>query len=490
MVRTSERSPLVPLPPMRLEQARRLLSPPWVPTMLAPSIARAHRARALAVPVRLVLPQATLGPRFARALHALTGGHGSLLVASDERPALFALPLGATVVVDPTRLDDEALAAMDALCDDGDVWLVAVMERDASVPPMLASRLDAVVVDVPPLARRQLELPALSAAVLQTLASRAGRPTPALSPAARTRLAAHAWPGDVFELEALLARAMTGRDAATIDVVDLGLGGDAGDETPAADAAADDDAVSAARVDAADRAPTPASTTPVVADRPAPPADGRLESLLAEVAHEILNPLSTVKMLLGHLPQLLADDETRRTMTERADEAIERVDGLLQNVLAFARLGDAVRTRVAVAPLLDRCLREAAPELAERALRVRRTGDDDVVCVGDAAQLEYGFRNLLAGVVRELPPREEFVVDARQNGVVAVQFVAGDVAASRLRAMVAQDGPPDLGDPTMLPLSFTIARAVLQRNGGSLDVREEPDGPTTLVVRLPVTETQ
>jgi hypothetical protein len=174
-------------------------------------------------------------------------------------------------------------------------------------------------------------------------------------------------------------------------------------------------------------------------------------------------------------------------MTARADEAIERVDGLLQNVLEFARLGTSPRVPVEVAPLLDRLLREAAPTLAERALRVRRTGDDDVTCLADPVQLEYGFRNLLAGIVREVPPREEFVVDTRQNGVVAVQFVAGDVAASRLRAMLATEGPPDLGDPTMLPLSFTIARTVLERNGGSLEVQGEAGGPTTLVVKLPVT---
>jgi len=142
---------------------------------------------------------------------------------------------------------------------------------------------------------------------------------------------------------------------------------------------------------------------------------------------------------------------------------------------------------VAVAPIIDHVLREAAPELGERAVRVRRTGDDDVTCIGDPVQLEYGFRNLFAGVVREVSPREEIVVDMRQNGVLSVQFVAGDVAASRLRTVVGADGPTDLGDPTMLPLAFTLARTVLERNGGTLEVREDAGGPTTLAVKLPVT---
>ncbi len=463
MARAVERTALVPLVPMRPEQARRLLSPPWAPTMLAPALARACRARPLDVPVRLVLPDVALGHRVARALHALTGGHGDLLAATDLHPELRALPAGATVVVDPTQLDDEARLALDALCDDGGVWVIAITDGDAALSPALAARLAAVVVDVAPLARRQLELPALSAAILHTLAGRAGRATPLLSPAARTRLASHGWPGDVFELEAVLARALAATDGDVVEVAHLALEGDA---------------------DVAAEPPEPPAIVPAAATVV---TDVRLEGLLAEVAHEILNPLSTVKMLVGHLPQLVDDAEARSAMTDRADEAIGRVDALLQNVLEFARLGTATREPVAVGALVDRLLREAAPELAERAVRVRRTGDDDVTCVGDRAQLEYGFRNLLAGVVREVPPREVFVVDTRQNGVVAVQFVAGDVAASRLRAMVAGDGGRDLGDPAMLPLSFTLARAALARSGGTLEVEDEAGGPTTLVVKLPVT---
>jgi signal transduction histidine kinase len=194
-------------------------------------------------------------------------------------------------------------------------------------------------------------------------------------------------------------------------------------------------------------------------------------------------------MMLGHLPQLLADAEAREALSGRADDAIERVDELLQNVIAYARLGAPAREPVAVAPLLDRLLGEVEPELEARSIRVRRTGSEDVTCLGDPAQLEYGFRNLLAGVVREVPPRDEFAIDTAQNGVVAVQFAAREAAVARLRAMVATDGAPDLGDPTLLPLPFTLARAVIERNGGSLDVREDERGPTTLVVTLPTTTT-
>ena len=473
MARTPDRTPLVTLSPMQPERARRLLAPPWLPTILASAIARACRSRALAVPVRLVLPQPALGHRLARALHAITGPQGDLLLATDERPELRALPLGATVAIDPTRLDAEGVAALEALLDDGDAWIIALTDGTAELPSSLLERLAAVVVDVPPLARRQLELPSLSATILQTLAARAGRSVPMLAAAARTRLASHAWPGDLLELEAVLGRALAATDSDTIDLPHLDLEGPS-------------------RPDMTES--TPAVQLPPVHDVAplAQPADPRLEMLLAELAHEILNPLATLKMMFGHLPQLLSDADAREALAGRADDAVDRVDGLLQNVLEYARLGAPAREPVAVGPLLDRLLREAAPELAERAVRVRRTGTDDVTCVGDPAQLEYGFRNLLAGVVREVPPRDEFAIDTAQNGVVAVRFAAGDAAAARLRAMVATESTPDLGDPTMLPLAFTLARAVIERNGGTLAVHEDhtdEGAPTTLVVRLPTTMT-
>ena len=478
MARTPDRIPPAPLPPMRPEQASRLLSPPWIPTMLAPAIGRACRARALVVPVHFVLPSRATGMRFARALHAVTGPAGDLLVATDPRAELRLLPLGATLVVDPAVLDVEGQLALEALLDDGEVWVIALGDADTPLPASLADRLSAVVVDVPPLARRQLELPALSTAILQTLAQRAGRSTPALAPAARTRLASHPWPGDLVELETVLGRALASTEAATLDVAALGW--DVGGSPDLAPVLGDIDAVALVE------APAAPSPTPTIASAGEPEA--RLAGLLAELAHEMLNPLSTVKMLMDHLPQLLQDAEARETLSKRASEAVDRVDGLLQNVMEYARLGPPSREAVSVGPLLDRLLREAAPELAERAVRVRRTGAD-VECIADPAQLEYGLRNLLAGVVREVPPRDEFLVDTARNGVVAVRFAAGKAAAARLRALLADDGRPDLGDPSLLPLSFTLARAVLERNGGSLAVRDDAEGPTTLIVRLPVTQT-
>jgi hypothetical protein len=157
--------------------------------------------------------------------------------------------------------------------------------------------------------------------------------------------------------------------------------------------------------------------------------------------------------------------------------------------MAFARLEAPVQRDVDLGALLDALLSELRPELAARDIAVRREGTMPLHCAGDPEHLSYGLRNLFSGLAREVAPHEALVVDTQANGVVRLQFAPGGAESGRLRRLLgaAAEGSP--GDPTMLPLSFTLARAALVRGGGSLDVQEETDGPTTLVVRLPACAT-
>src|SRR5262249_41992047 len=159
--------------------------------------------------------------------------------------------------------------------------------------------------------------------------------------------------------------------------------------------------------------------------------------LLAELAHELRNPMVTIKTFAHHLPALLEDAELRARFEHLADDAITRMDGLLENVLTFARLDTPRPEPVALGPFLDQAVAAMEPELARRAVRVRADGPHDARCAIDPEHLAYALRNLFAGVIREVPTGEELVCDATANGVVTLHFSAGGEAADRLRRLAA-----------------------------------------------------
>jgi signal transduction histidine kinase len=448
----------VALPALGAERAEALLAPPWIPAAALDGARLAREAARLNVPVCLLAP-APLQPLLARALHTAAGARGPLLALVGRRPSLADLPAEGTVYLDTSRLAPETALALAAACDDGAPWVLAGLQPGAAPPPVLAPRLAAVALDVPPLARRGADdIAALAAAILDRLAQRAGRAAPALAPAAAERLTAHDWPGDVPELETVLARALL--------------------------VAPEGEPIAAGHV------VFPSPRAPAAPPTPAPPAPAaQLEALLAELAHELRNPLVTIKTFAEHLPALLEDAELRTRFAALTREAIERMDGLLENVLAFARLDRPTPGPVDLAPILEEVLTEVAPELESRAVRVRRSGTASARCTSDPAHVAYALRNLFAGIAREVPPREEIALDASTNGVVRVRFRAGGADLGRLRRLLgATPLGETLADPTLLPLAFTLARAALARAGGALELVPEVGGATTVVVRLPLAE--
>src|SRR5256886_6994000 len=70
-----------------------------------------------------------------------------------------------------------------------------------------------------------------------------------------------------------------------------------------------------------------------------------LGMLAAGVAHEIRNPLVSVRTFIQLLPERLADEEFRTGFRELALGEIERICALINDLLAFSRPAPAERER-------------------------------------------------------------------------------------------------------------------------------------------------
>ena len=75
---------------------------------------------------------------------------------------------------------------------------------------------------------------------------------------------------------------------------------------------------------------------------PARPSDSLagldLEVVLGELAHELRNPMVTIKTFAQHLDSVLADPEVRARFSALTADAIDRMDGLLETLARFLPL--------------------------------------------------------------------------------------------------------------------------------------------------------
>jgi K+-sensing histidine kinase KdpD len=237
--------------------------------------------------------------------------------------------------------------------------------------------------------------------------------------------------------------------------------------------------------DATVESATPGPHATVSAPPPSPTSgdDPKLEVLLGELAHELRNPMVTVKTFAQHLDSVLADPESRARFAALTGDAITRMDTLLETLLDFSRFRAPERRPVDLSALLARALAERSDELARRNVHVDapQNGSGAVVVEADESQVSFALRSLVDGLVGDLISHTPVRVRASADGTLELAVHADRAIAARLAAYVADDAAGGAHPP----LAFALATALIRRNRGTLDVRSAADGAMIISVSLP-----
>jgi signal transduction histidine kinase len=341
---------------------------------------------------------------------------------------------------------------------------------------------------MPALRERRSAIGMIAGTILASVGASLGR-TFTLTPAAVTRLESFPWPGNLEQLAQVLRRSALLAAGDRLGPDELLFDADSSKpECLAAPAAAATIAVAGEATAERNGGGAGRAAIAAVDGAGEPPVAGgldvRLELVLTELAHELKNPMVTIKTFADHLPSLLEDAELRERFATLTNEAIGRMDGLLDNVLDFARLGSPRAEPVALADLLDGALEAITAELEERQARVRREGwNDGAIVRADPRHLEYALRNLLESLVAELPRDRELSVGIGADGTVELRFAGAVGVAAKLQGFLeAAEGVPAA---TALPLRFVLARAILRRGGGEVSVRSAEGENVTVVQIVP-----
>ncbi len=326
--------------------------------------------------------------------------------------------------------------------------------------PELAYLVTAVPIVLRPLRDRGDELPALVDALTHDIVPQLGLTAVTYRPETLERLRRYLWFGNVAELEAVLTRTLALHRPVTVEPEHLVFLPD--------QAASAIEAVATARASETSSAATSGRAA-------APLAGLDLEVVLGELAHELRNPMVTIKTVAQHLDAILADPDARQRFSTLMAEAVGRMDGLLESLLEFSRFRAPVLRAVDLGTLMDRALDEQRDDLARRQVRIERNGAGSGTVDVDEAQVSFALRSLCRGVVADLVPRSTLTIHRVGAGAFHMQVRTEPSVAARLSAWAAPQG-----DGETPPLTWALASALLQRNGGTLSVRKD-DADTTLI---------
>jgi signal transduction histidine kinase len=206
----------------------------------------------------------------------------------------------------------------------------------------------------------------------------------------------------------------------------------------------------------------------------------------SELAHEVRNPLTSVRLDLQRVNEVAGDPESVHRIASRALRQVERIDRAVTGALRVARGGAMDQRAVDLRVVLENARRTAEPEFAHRGARLALGATPGPLELdGDAAGLEQLFLNLLINAAQSLSAGGVTRVDAeRRNGTIEVTIAdTGAGMSARQLAETQQPFRSSKRDGTGLGLK--IARRIVSSHRGELHVSSAVGQGTTVRVTLP-----
>ncbi len=211
--------------------------------------------------------------------------------------------------------------------------------------------------------------------------------------------------------------------------------------------------------------------------------------LAAEVAHEIRNPLTVMKMLYHSLNLDFGSDDPRAEDARVLSEKMNQLDAIVERIVNFARNAEPRMAPVDLAGLLDDLALLTRHKLQHQRITLQREMANSLPSVnGDATQLSQAFLNLILNATEAMPEGGTLTIRAAtEANAVAVAFADTGPGMTEEQRARAFTGMLSTTKEKGGGLGLAIVAKVAEAHGGQVEVDAREGEGTTITLRLPVT---
>ena len=224
--------------------------------------------------------------------------------------------------------------------------------------------------------------------------------------------------------------------------------------------------------------------------------------LSGELAHEIKNPLSTVKVNLKLAREALDEidpDELATPLSDRSSQALagarrkisvigkeaDRLDQIVDGFLQYVRQADLQLARVDLNDLVGDMIDFYSPQAYSHALTVRHSlAAEPLVARVDAAALKQVLLNLFINAQQAMAQGGELMIHTSRKGdraVLQINDTGEGIAPERLPSVFR---PYHSSRPGGTGLGLATAKKIVEAHGGTIAVHSDVGKGTSFTIEL------
>lgn len=186
-----------------------------------------------------------------------------------------------------------------------------------------------------------------------------------------------------------------------------------------------------------------------------------LGKMAAGIAHEVKNPLVSIKTFAELLPEKYDDQEFRHIFSKIVSEEIARINKLIMELLNFSRNNRPAYEEVNIRKLIEEVMMLLSPQINTQEIEIKQHCHKNIPDVkADRDQLKQALLNICLNAVQAMP----------DGGVLEIEVLA--LKGSHGRKMPSHQAAGQVTSSTVNP-SFDRVKIIIQDTGTGIDPGEK-----------------
>ncbi len=204
----------------------------------------------------------------------------------------------------------------------------------------------------------------------------------------------------------------------------------------------------------------------------------------AVLAHEIRNPLNSIKINVDILNGILELNESNKRRMQIIQKEVTRLDGLVKGVLLFAKQSDLIVSDFSVNSLFENIVSQLKPQFDHRNVNLQNNTGNDIVNA-DKEKLQQVFLNMILNSFDAITDSGEIEITSECKDSKFVDIFIKDNGTGITN-------PEKIFDPFYTTknmgtgLGLAISQNIIEQHKGKLKLVSTKQGETIFCVSLPV----
>jgi signal transduction histidine kinase len=211
--------------------------------------------------------------------------------------------------------------------------------------------------------------------------------------------------------------------------------------------------------------------------------------LAAGAAHEIRNPLTSIKSAIQYIQGDIKDPKKQKIIHSTLSE-VNRINDILTGLLSFSRQNDPVKRKFNLIPMIEQTLQFIRSTQIKKQIEFITPFEvSPLPVVADQDQLKQVIINIVLNAIDAIPEKGFIRIEVQPSlmeGTVYYHIIITDNGTG-----VNEEQLEKIFDPFYTTkeegtgLGLSISYGIIQRHGGNIEIRNHPDGGAQVEIQLP-----